>query len=356
MDKLSSGYPITESGANTPQGNPVTHDYRSSWAPEPAEGAYGPIPCWRSRKQWCRAVQAALNTPTGGAALARKNVSKSFVMRVAGIDAATADFRTGRNLRTAHATVARLLHASRDSVKKARAVLTLLGFMRTVVEGRYLTTEERAEAHNAHGGHQRRIASTRALTQPQASTPLPRQGSTTPNTHQSINSPKRARGARKGGATRRAKTKKVVFSAVSMKAKRLAGRLLRDLPNWARHVTHTDAIARVLDAHPQTLTMTSRQIITALDERNRRLHLDAPQVANPVGYLRSTLPSALAMMPPPEPKLPRVPTRKPRKPLTPEAAAAKADALAKIKAMTSTNHSRAIRRSAEDRRLSGVPL
>ena len=114
---------------------------RTSWAPMPAEGAYSPIPCWRSRKQWCRAVKKALSTPAGRAALSHKRLGQSLVMRVAGVDAATADFRTGRNLRTAHETVARNLNVSRDAVKKARAVLTRLGFMRTVIQGRYLTAE-----------------------------------------------------------------------------------------------------------------------------------------------------------------------------------------------------------------------
>ena len=319
---------------------------RTSWAPMPAEGAYSPIPCWRSRKQWCRAVKKALSTPAGRAALSHKRLGQSLVMRVAGVDAATADFRTGRNLRTAHETVARNLNVSRDAVKKARAVLTRLGFMRTVIQGRYLTAEERRIAAEAHGGHQRRIASTRALTQPQPSTPLPRQGSTTPNTHQSLNSPTHARSARKGGAPRRAKTEKKIFPAVSLPAKRLAARLLRDLPAWAARVTHANAIARVLDAHPQTLTMTSRQIMTALDDRNRRLNLDAAIPTNPVGYLRATLPSALAMMEPPEPKkMNPLPRPKPRKPLTPEAAEEKAAALEKMRALFNRNrtpHQRAV--------------
>ena len=319
---------------------------RTSWAPMPTEGAYSPIPCWRSRKQWCRAVKKALSTTAGRKALAHKRLGQSFVMRVAGADAATADFRTGRNLRTAHETVARNLNVSRDAVKKARAVLTRLGFMRTVIQGRYLTAEERRTAAEAHGGRQHRIASTRALTQPQPSTPLPRQGSTTPNTHQSLNSPTHARSARKGGAPRRAKAKKI-FPAVSMSAKRLAARLLRDLPAWAARVTHADAIARVLDAHPQTLTMTSRQIMTALDDRNRRLNLDAAIPTNPVGYLRATLPSALAMMEPPEPKkMNPLPRPKPRKPLTPEERAEeKAAALEKMRALFNHNrtpHQRAV--------------
>ena len=87
-------------------------------------------------------------------------------MRVARFDARTADGRTGRGVRTAHETVARALKVSRDAVRHARYVLEAIGMSVTVAQGRYLTANERSQAHAHHGGRQRRIASTRHLTMP----------------------------------------------------------------------------------------------------------------------------------------------------------------------------------------------
>ena len=287
-------------------GTPTDNTPRS-WAPEPTPGAYSRVIAWNGRKKWCRAVARALKSSHARAYLAQKRLGRNLVLRIAGSDAASADFRTGRNVRTSHDTVAMRTHCRRDDVKKARWILTQLGFMTTVVPGRYLTNDERAQAAATHGGDQRRIASTRALTHPHSSTPLPCKGLSNLSTHHSLNSPTHAQ-ARAEGAPRQTKTAtSKQFSSVSLPAKQLAARLLRDLPMWNRKVKHPDEIARVLDAHPESLEYTSYQLNEAIYHRNRTFGLTTPDVVhNPARYLKHILPSALALQTsPPAKKKPR---------------------------------------------------
>lgn len=304
MPKLSSGYRTPKSGSTPalsacPEESPIP----TSWAPETPEGAYAHIPCWRSRRQWLRALARALGTEAGKKQLATKKLGRQTVLRVADCDASYADVKTGRELRTAHDTVAQKLVLTRDAVKHARRILNRLGFMCTVLEGRYLTTEEREQARAAHGGTQLRIASTRALTVPHeyaadtASTPLVRRTKVLRPSHLGKYSPTRAQSAPEGAASRRAKTRTTAaLPAASSRALHLARRLMRELRGVLHQCTRPAEVARVLDATPGAIDLSPRQLVDALDARNVALGQDAlTNVKNPAGWLRRALPVALAV-------------------------------------------------------------
>jgi hypothetical protein len=74
-------------------------------------------------------------------------------MRVARQDADAADGKTGREVRTSHATVAQRLRVTADAVRHARYVLEALGLSVTIVTGRYLTAKERAAVGSLPPGH-----------------------------------------------------------------------------------------------------------------------------------------------------------------------------------------------------------
>ncbi|MEX5268536.1 hypothetical protein [Kocuria sp. CPCC 204721] len=137
-----------------------------SWSREPAEGTQARIPCWNTRSQWLELLRADLDRDDAVTVLRAHHASPVTVYRVARMDAAAADTTTGRNVRTAHATVARFLGCSMDTVRRARRVLRDLGWSVETVRGRYMTSTEREAATRAHGSLQRRFASTRCLTIP----------------------------------------------------------------------------------------------------------------------------------------------------------------------------------------------
>lgn len=168
-----------------------------SWAPDAAVGALAQVPTWGGSRRWLTAVSCVLLSSAGKAEISRQRSSRPLIMRVAREDAATADGRNGRGVRTSHETVARRLAVSAHAVRHARYVLENLGLSITVVRGRYLTSRERAEANAYHGGRQRRIASTRALTLPRkilalVARHLPRSGSEKLSPTESSNSPSSA--------------------------------------------------------------------------------------------------------------------------------------------------------------------
>lgn len=137
-----------------------------SWTPEPAPGAYAPLPCWTSASAWFDAVLDALATPQGEAVRAAVKVAPHTLLRVAQEDMRSADVGTGRGVTTAHQTVAERLGMCKRTVQRAREILLLLGLSAVVIEGRYLHGSERVAAQLAHGGRQLRMASTRALVMP----------------------------------------------------------------------------------------------------------------------------------------------------------------------------------------------
>lgn len=139
-----------------------------SWSPEPAPGAYAPLPCWTSGSAWFDAVLDALATPEGEAVRAAVKVAPHTLLLVAQEDMRSADVGTGRGVTTAHQTVADRLGMCKRTVQRAREILLLLGLAAVVIEGRYLCEGERVAAQLAHGGRQLRMASTRALVMPRA--------------------------------------------------------------------------------------------------------------------------------------------------------------------------------------------
>lgn len=125
-----------------------------------AQGESGGVPVWDGRDEWLESVRTAVDSPEG-VALLRRVLSRSKLLAVAEYDAASATGTSGRDVATAHETVAKALGISSSSVQRARRILRALGLAVVVAEGRYLFTHERAAA-----GGQKRAASTRALTRP----------------------------------------------------------------------------------------------------------------------------------------------------------------------------------------------
>lgn len=176
---------------------PGLEGFGRSWAPVAVEGQLSKVPTWSGQRRWLLAVSIAVLSPAGKSAIARQKSSRPMVLRVARQDAASADGRSGRGVRTSHETVARRLGVSVDAVRHARYVLESLGLSVTIVRGRYLTGPERKRAAIYHGGRQRRIASTRALTLPKRAAAflarhLPRSGSVPATSTESSKSPRRA--------------------------------------------------------------------------------------------------------------------------------------------------------------------
>ena len=169
----------------------------------PANGPTLPptVPVWPSAAHWLETLAAALRTPQGEELRAAAKVSADTLIDVAAADARAADSRTGRGVTTAHETVAKALGCSAKTVQRARTLLEALGFARTVVRGRYLTTQERAAATAHHGGDQRRMASERALLIPRSlsNVHLPRRVSLISSLPSRSDLPKRA-DARAGAA------------------------------------------------------------------------------------------------------------------------------------------------------------
>jgi|GEM_PF-4532437 len=237
-----------------------------SWAPDPVAGALSKIPAWGNRQRWLLAVSLMLVTPEGKAAINATRSSRPMVMRVARADAKAADSRTGREVRTSHGFVARRLRVSAESVRHARYVLERLGLSVTVVAGRYLTAGERAEARSVHGGWQRRIASTRALTLPKrlavlVARHLPRRGSVSSSSSVSLQSPSNAgtRNRRREGTNRQ---------AMGLPWQRLAAQVVQILPNLGeKHIGNLSRGLARLPIDPGEVT--GAWLVRLVELRNR---------------------------------------------------------------------------------------
>lgn len=198
----------------------------------------GKVPVWSGPAVWLTTLAEAAQTPQG--AKVRKSVSVSLptLLDVAACDARAADGRTGRNVKTAHATVAGILGCSAKQVQRARQVIEALGYSCTVVVGRYLTTQERDEAQARHGGHQVRMASHRACIMPRpGNVHLPRRVGLDLERYVRSHLPRRA-DALKGAAAPPAPTKKSPRrrsgSRPPLATQRLAAGLAQRLPWLAR--------------------------------------------------------------------------------------------------------------------------
>lgn len=137
---------------------------RRSYQPDAATSAT--LPMWQTRAQWLTAVQVVLRTADGEQARKETKIKHETVLEIARLDAETADGDTGRNVQTAHATVAERLGCSTKTVQRARLLLVRLGLAVEALRGRYLTEAERIRATLVHGGRQIRCASTRHLIVP----------------------------------------------------------------------------------------------------------------------------------------------------------------------------------------------
>jgi len=247
-----------------------------SWAPDPV-GTTATIPVWNGRQRWLLATSLELHSTRGKAAINRCKSSRPLVMKVARHDADNADGSTGRGVRTSHETVARQLGVSRDAVRHARYVLEAIGMSVTVVQGRYLTADERAAAHAHHGGRQRRIASTRHLTMPRGiartvARHLPRSGSVRPTALESSNSPRRA-----GTSKRRPK-----LPQIPLAWQKLAAQVVTVLPHLGQR--HLGNLARGLMRLPiDPTTWTGPRLVRLIELNNREKGMTQPE------SVRSTL-------------------------------------------------------------------
>lgn len=243
-----------------------------SWAPEPV-GKVATIPVWNGRSRWLLAVSLELHSAQGKAAINHHKSSRPLVMKVARQDAAVADSRTGRGVRTSHETVARQLGVSRDAVRHARYVLEAIGMSVTVVHGRYLTASERAQAHAYHGGRQRRIASTRNLTMPRGMAQivarhLPRSGSDRPTSLGGFTSPRRA------GASK----KRPPMAPVPLPWQKLAAQVVAELPQLGiRHLGNLSRGLMRLKIDPTQWT--GRRLVRLVELSNKHRGLSQPQTA-----------------------------------------------------------------------------
>ncbi|WHE37835.1 hypothetical protein [Microbacterium sp. BDGP8] len=172
----------------------------------PEAGVYAAIPVCRP-SDWLQALEHALALPSVEALRRRLRVAgPATVLAAAAEWAASADRATGRDVAVSHATVAERIGYAEATVKRIMRFLSRLGFVVECARGRNrLTLDELAAARSLGAVQQRAAASTRALTIPRSvdGTPLPLSRTVSKTSHLQKNSPKRARGARRAGATRR---------------------------------------------------------------------------------------------------------------------------------------------------------
>ncbi|CAI9411567.1 hypothetical protein [Aestuariimicrobium sp. T2.26MG-19.2B] len=271
-----------------------------AWRTPAGAGQLSRLPCWNNAKQWLHNVKAHLETATGETQRAAAKVHSSTVLLVAAHDAGSADARTGRGVATSHRTVAQAIGCSERQVQRARTLLIVMGFCAVVERGRYLTTEERAQAREHHGHRQLRIASERALVNPHRETNvhLPRRGNQSGNLTSRSDSPRRAQ-TRAGAATTRHQT----TQRPSLAVQRLAAALVQRLPWLGRtHIGNVCSALAAANIDPEVTTATD--LIEVLDHHNR--HRGVPSVPadaqrHPLGLLVHQLRAAL----PHVPELPR---------------------------------------------------
>ena len=245
-----------------------------SWAREPAEGTHARIPCWNTRSQWLELLRADLDRDDAVTVLRAHHASPVTVYRVARMDAAAADTTTGRNVRTAHATVAHALTVSLDAVRRARRVLRDLGWSVETVRGRYMTATERETATRETGSHQRRFASTRCLTIParvRAMHPYPcgvKSSRKLPSRHVP-SSRLRAAGTRQTAAEKRPLTRRNPAVGVQ----RIAARLVQRMPWLDRAQGHLMGLSRGLAACGVTEEWTTQDLMNAVEADHQGLGL-----------------------------------------------------------------------------------
>ena len=279
---------------------PIPGRRGGSWRPESTSTA----PAWSGAARWLDSLRSALEGPAGELQRRRVSIRLETVLDVAAEDARAADSRTGRHVTTAHATVAALLGCSAKTVQRARALIETLGHARTVVSGRYLTTDERTAARLAHGGDQRRMASERALTVPQPlpNVQLPRRGAVCLDLKSRSGLPKHAPARAREGQTRPGKTKTRQQRQIRpLAVQLLAAGLAQRLPWLARG--HVGTLCDALTALGVDRSgWTAQDVIDQLDGHNAAAGLYQPPVnaqRNPLGLFMVQAQRALAGVEPP---------------------------------------------------------
>ncbi|MGN6413950.1 hypothetical protein [Flexivirga sp.] len=255
-------------------------------------------------------MEDALTSSTGAGVLAAAHIRAVTVLAVARVDARSADRRTGRNLSSAHATVAAAVGRSVSTVRRARSVIAELGYAVTITRGRYLTAAERAASRAVQGAAQIRAASLRALTLPREAfntrpgrEHLPRRGRPTGDLTSSIALPTRTAARGRNSTTTRHKPRRRPHRAAAPRPRgvqRMAARVAARQPWLARgHIGRLcDALTR-LDLDP---AWTARDLIDALDQHNRArgmYALPANSQRNPLALFITQVRSATANREPP---------------------------------------------------------
>lgn len=250
----------------------------------------GHIPVWYTREAWLHSALKAFRSPAGRAHRARLGgLSEKSFMAVMNADAHTADHRTGRNLYTAHSTVAARTNLSIQVVQRARQICEHLGLSVTIDPGRHLPAAQR-ELRKTRTGKlilQIRKASTRVLTMAAklvVSLPLdiqkahqieypPRRGSKTFLSPSSLLTNARSRRQ----ARRQSPLEKVSTKPPSMAARRLAAMLAarnqRLVPD--RSLTK---LSRVLESHlgESLSAWTVTKLTERIDQARMRLGFTLP--------------------------------------------------------------------------------
>lgn len=253
-----------------------------------------------------------LRSPEGDEARRAVSITHDTLLRIARLDANSADSTNGRGVSTAHDTVAAALGMCKRTVQRGRELIQRLGFAIVVVQGRYLTRGERDEALLTHGNRQLRAASVRALTVPKhintvKNVHLPRKGLNNPLTHLKTNSPKRAY-ARKA-ASRLEKSpsnNQPLPQQIQKLATQLSEKLLF-LGMWRTHVSENAAqevsithrsrglrsLERVISrsgiAKRNLQTEDVLYVLDTLTRENGQITLTGSYVQNPLGYLTTLL-------------------------------------------------------------------
>lgn len=205
--------------AKIPPARPKSHTNRSSTRPPrrgglviaPPPEIYATIPAVHPQ-EWMRVLTWALTLPSVERRRRRMKISSPTTIRaVASSLAASADYRTGRNVAVSCATIGRELHLQEATVKRVTKFLRRLGFLINLTRGaNRLTLTQIEEAARQGAPQQRTVAPTRALILPGTvphhvdSAPLPVPTHVLHESHVQKNSPSdaltRAAGA---GAPRR---------------------------------------------------------------------------------------------------------------------------------------------------------
>lgn len=251
---------------------------------------------WSGAEGWLNALTRVLDTPEGESARAAARVRRDTVLDVAAVDARAANSRTGRELATAHATVAGILGCSPKTVQRVRTLIEKLGFARTVARGRYLTNAERQAAREAHGGRQIRVASERALIVPPGmNVHLPRRGQLPTHSSVTRNVPRRAQ-ARTGAAPRPAPSTRKDQPRPTLAVQRLAAGLAQRCPWLAPG--HIGSLCHTLTSLGlDTSGWTAGDLIDLLDRRNATnglFSIHASKQRRPLALLAHQLRDALS--------------------------------------------------------------